>query len=491
MTEYDSAANKTTTYTYDILGRLVSEIGGGSSRYYTYDVAGNRQKAIVDTTITIRYNYDNDGRLISENRSNGHMGTSITYSYDANGNLISKSIGVKKTTYAFDVWGNMISGAKGTYTYNAQGLRTSKTVNGETIDFTLVGGNVWADGTYNYVWGAELITNGSVYYIYNAHGDVIQLLDSDGNLIKTYDYDAYGNELTRDQNDSNPFRYCGEYYDVETGFIYLRARYYDPNTGRFISQDTAKDGLNWYSYCDGDPVNYHDYTGCAKAKFHKFEEFLLFWQKSASFAISGITAFLRFGATANREDISQEDLRYITNQDTIKSDFYGKDSQATACEAVAIYNAMIYLGCGRPYDEIVETLGKCGVVSFGIANLCSGVFGSNPFSLNRVFRYYDLAFENVTDTSMTRVGGYILSYWTGDKWDDSLHTIFIEYNGKDYTYYNDNLVGRKTGRSVFNLHKYINADNFVCCYYLGENLNTLKKYAFDKFVESATQFIFR
>ena len=115
--------------------------------------------------------------------------------------------------------------------------------------------------TYNYVWGAELITNGSVYYIYNAHGDVIQLLDSDGNLIKTYDYDAYGNELTRDQNDSNPLRYCGEYYDVETGFIYLRARYYDPNTGRFISQDPAKDGLNWYIYCIDNPLNYLDPSG--------------------------------------------------------------------------------------------------------------------------------------------------------------------------------------------------------------------------------------
>ena len=285
MTEYDSAANKTTTYTYDILGRLVSEIGGGSSRYYTYDVAGNRQKAIVDTTTIILYNYDSDGRLIDEISNNGQSGSLITYSYDANGNLISKSVGVvMKTTYSFDVWGNMISGAKGTYTYNAQGLRTSKTVNGETIDFTLVGGNVWSDGTYNYVWGAELITNGSVYYVYNAHGDVIQLLDAEGNLVKTYDYDAYGNELTRDQNDENPFRYCGEYYDTETGFIYLRARYYNPNTGRFISQDThwnvgnmiygdnpgenpipdinaIKQSSNLYAYCINSPINYTDSTG--------------------------------------------------------------------------------------------------------------------------------------------------------------------------------------------------------------------------------------
>ena len=45
----------------------------------------------------------------------------------------------------------------------------------------------------------------------------------------------------------NPYRYCGEYTDLETGYVYLRARYYDPNLGRFISEDSAKDGYNWYA----------------------------------------------------------------------------------------------------------------------------------------------------------------------------------------------------------------------------------------------------
>lgn len=92
-------------------------------------------------------------------------------------------------------------------------------------------------------------------------GDVIQLLGFDGEVDKTYDYDAYGNEYERDNNDGNYFRYCGEYYDTETGFIYLRARYYDPMVGRFTSVDPAKDGLNWYSYCYNNPVKYVDPTG--------------------------------------------------------------------------------------------------------------------------------------------------------------------------------------------------------------------------------------
>ena len=90
---------------------------------------------------------------------------------------------------------------------------------------------------------------------------MIQLLNYSGEVVKTYDYDAYGNELNRDLSDENPFRYCGEYYDTETGLIYLRARYYDPNIGRFTSVDPAKDGLNWYAYCNCNPVMLVDPNG--------------------------------------------------------------------------------------------------------------------------------------------------------------------------------------------------------------------------------------
>ena len=59
----------------------------------------------------------------------------------------------------------------------------------------------------------------------------------------------------------NPFRYCGEYYDDETDLIYLRNRYYDNQTGRFITEDPIKDGLNWYSYCGNNPVMFVDPWG--------------------------------------------------------------------------------------------------------------------------------------------------------------------------------------------------------------------------------------
>ncbi|WP_424141323.1 RHS repeat-associated core domain-containing protein [Sporosalibacterium faouarense] len=79
----------------------------------------------------------------------------------------------------------------------------------------------------------------------------------------------FGNEINQDFNDTNPFRYSGEYYDKETGTYYLRARYYDPSIGRFISEDsytgklTDPLSLNLYTYCWNNPIRYVDPSGNA------------------------------------------------------------------------------------------------------------------------------------------------------------------------------------------------------------------------------------
>ena len=76
------------------------------------------------------------------------------------------------------------------------------------------------------------------WHVYNANGDVVQLTDDGGNVVRRYDYDPFGNQLQDDDGqDNNPYRYNRQYYDAESGYIYLRMRYYDPAIGRFLSAD--------------------------------------------------------------------------------------------------------------------------------------------------------------------------------------------------------------------------------------------------------------
>ncbi|OQB13718.1 MAG: tRNA3(Ser)-specific nuclease WapA precursor [Firmicutes bacterium ADurb.Bin193] len=151
-------------------------------------------------------------------------------------------------------------------------LDTSKTVDGVTTQHLLDGVNVAADVTdeqvTGYIRGLSLIAvsrpdGGLLRYVTDGHGDVRALVDRGGNVAKRYSYDAFGNEGNTDGSDVNPFRYCGEYFDKESGSIYLRARYYDPGLGRFGAEDPAQDETNWYVYCGNNPVNFVDPNGLA------------------------------------------------------------------------------------------------------------------------------------------------------------------------------------------------------------------------------------
>ncbi len=93
------------------------------------------------------------------------------------------------------------------------------------------------------------------------HGSVVGIANSSGSITKTYAYDAFGVELSPVASDTNPFRYSGEYFDAETGDYYLRARYYNPRLGRFLTEDPVRDGNNWYVYCNNNPVRYVDPSG--------------------------------------------------------------------------------------------------------------------------------------------------------------------------------------------------------------------------------------
>ena len=166
-----------------------------------------------------------------------------------------------------------VNGKKSTYSYRPDGLRINKMVDGVRTRHVLDGQNVSMDlnddwsTKFSFIRGVRLVgyidgANGSKYfYNFNAHGDVLGAVGGLNSTAQTrYTYDAFGNS-SKTGTSENPFGYFGQYHDAETGLIYLRARYYDPNAGRFISEDPVRDGMNWYAYAANNPVTFVDPTG--------------------------------------------------------------------------------------------------------------------------------------------------------------------------------------------------------------------------------------
>ena len=165
------------------------------------------------------------------------------------------------------------------YTYNADGLRTSKTINGIKFSYFWNGSKLtaqtWLGNTIYFYYDNNGVPIGfdynynHYYYVTNLQGDIIAILSSDGDLVAEYSYDAWGNYTIVTNKDSianiNPLRYRGYYFDSDIGLYYLWSRYYDSNTGRFISADSAemivKGEINLFSYCGNNPVIRSDNNG--------------------------------------------------------------------------------------------------------------------------------------------------------------------------------------------------------------------------------------
>jgi RHS repeat-associated protein len=180
-----------------------------------------------------------------------------------------------------------VSGTTVSVVYDAFGNRVAKTVNGVTTKY-LVEDDVNPTGypqvldeltgstvTRTYTYGLQRISQDQIingvwtpsFYGYDGGGNVRQLTNSAGTVTDTYEYDAFGNDVYHTGTTPNVYLYRGEQYDSDLGLYYLRARYYNPATGRFLSRDpedgNAKDpaSLHKYLYAGGDPVNAMDPTG--------------------------------------------------------------------------------------------------------------------------------------------------------------------------------------------------------------------------------------
>jgi RHS repeat-associated protein len=197
-----------------------------------------------------------------------------TYTYDARGNRTQIApLSGGATTLSYDQANRLTAdGSAGTYAYNGDGLRMSKTVNGTTSQFlwdvTSTVPILLKDASTAYVYGPgglplEQINGSSPFWLHHDQLASIRLVtDSTGASQATYSFDAYGNLTTSTGTITNPFRFAGQYRDAESSLYYLRARYYDPSTGQFVSQDPAVATTRGpYGYVRGNPLNAVDPTG--------------------------------------------------------------------------------------------------------------------------------------------------------------------------------------------------------------------------------------
>ena len=299
------------TCQYDGAGRLKQETDtAGSNKAYTYDSYGNRARMSVTgaETYTTDYLYDANNRIVKETKATGTEREITDYNYDPNGNLLNKAYGRMSAAsiepeslqisvgesseptldiFTYTLRNQLktaaVGGKTASYHYDPTGMRLSKTVDGVSTNQIWSGGNVVAEyGAQNavYRYGVKLVdmTQNSVqnYYLYNGHGDTTQLVNASGTVTANYQYDAFGNPVGNGANNVyNPFRYNCQYTDDETGFIYLRNRYYDPSIGRFITEDPIKADFNYYTYAKNNPIRFIDPIGLAAGDvFDSFDKML-------------------------------------------------------------------------------------------------------------------------------------------------------------------------------------------------------------------------
>lgn len=285
-------------YAYDSVDNVVRINAGGGTRTYSYD---ERQQIVAASSprTTETYSYDGVGNRTSSHRSAGYVyepfnqlvsSGSANYSYDSNGNLVSKADGRGTATFVWDFENRLAQvttpRASVSYKYDALGRGIQRLTPGLTTNFRHDGQDVIEDqhnnlltteylngpGIDNKLRQRTLLIN--LYFSQDHLGSTVGLSDQRGRVVEQVAYDSYGNSegplLTR-------FGYTGRERDPLTGLLYYRARWYDPDLGRFISEDPIglAGGVNSYAYVRNNPVKRTDPFGLYEIDVHYYLTYYL------------------------------------------------------------------------------------------------------------------------------------------------------------------------------------------------------------------------
>ena len=295
--------NETKSYTYDTLGRLTKTVTTDHNKddktktvTYTYDNVGNRLKE-DDGTTTTSYTYNGLDQLKTSTKEKRTAVDEVRqYSYDANGNQTDvKNTKTGQTeSYTYDAENRLskvaVTDKDGKTAviqqnrYNGEGQRIQKVEGSKTTNY------YYQDGVVSYITDGEnsqtsqnlIGTDGNIlatqrygsdhtdYLLYNKdiQGSSTSLVKENGSADATYQYTDFGETtINGDNKVENEVCYTGGIYDQSTGLYYLNARYYNPEDGRFVTEDTYRgetnepDTQNLYVYCADNPVNYVDPSG--------------------------------------------------------------------------------------------------------------------------------------------------------------------------------------------------------------------------------------
>ncbi len=255
----DAAGTGTQTWAYDAAGNRIDSVTDNLSRTTsvggvatTCDVFGNR----LTLGSTTSYTWDVLNRMTQLVNSTG----TTTYEYRADGMRTRKKVGSVSTEYYHDSQMPMEDAS-----INGTGLTVTRYgLGARGIDYEEVGTGTWTSSTTRSVGPFSNVG----FPIYDAHGNMIATLArgplNSFTLNNKRSYDAWGGTRIGASTGDPKNRYCGKLghqQDDESGLIYMKSRYYEAGSGRFISQDLSRDGVNWFSYCSNNPIDRVDSNG--------------------------------------------------------------------------------------------------------------------------------------------------------------------------------------------------------------------------------------